>query len=72
MSRPTSRLVQQEHAQLLFEVLVRLGLDECGLEFSGRNTTLKQDVELIVRPVLHLGQAEVAPYNTEQTDGEPW
>ena len=58
-------------ARLVFEILVRVGLDNCGLEFSGRNTALEEDVELIVRPVFELGWAEIAPDDTEEADGKP-
>lgn len=72
MSGCTGRSLQVGYARLLLEVLVRLRLDDRGLEFSGPDAALEQDVELVVRPVLELGKAEVAPHDTEEADGEPW
>jgi hypothetical protein len=62
--------MQVRHAQLLLEMLVRLGLDHCGLEFSGWDAAMEQDIELVVRPVLELRQAKVAPHDAECADGE--
>jgi hypothetical protein len=57
--------MQVRHAQLLLEMLVRLELHHCGLEFLGWDAVMEQDIELVIRPVLELRQAKVAPHDAE-------